>query len=314
MARQAARGRDVVLGARGSALSLCQARIVQTRLAARFPERTFIVKPIASTGDCHSEASFAALGEGEGIFVKELQAALRSGEIDLAIHSLKDLPVAEPDGLRIAAVLARDDARDALISHDGRSLSDLPAGSRVGTSSPRRRSQLLRLRKDLQLLEIRGNVDTRLRKLQEGGYDAIVLAACGLTRLGLSDRITEHLGPDRMLPEPGQGALCVEARDHDADAATLGDALNDAATRACVEAERSLLAALGGGCRVPIAAHGTIRDGQLSLDAAVTALDGSTQVRDQERGSLEDPAALGQLLANRLISRGALDLLASQTD
>src|SRR3989338_8119969 len=191
---------------------------------------------------------------GEGIFVKELEAALMDKTVDLAVHSLKDLPLEIPRALRIAAVLEREEPRDALVSRSGEPFDRLPAGSRVGTSSLRRRSQLLHRRKDLQMMEIRGNVDTRLRKLDDGQYDAIVVAACGLIRLGLEDRISEDLDGSVMLPEPGQGALAVEARTDDREAQTMLDALEDPESRACTEAERAFLRALGGGCRVPIAA------------------------------------------------------------
>ena len=217
------------------------------------------------------------------------------------------------DGLKIAVqFLFFEEPRDALVSRGGVSLDRLPEGARVGTSSLRRRSQLLHHRRDLVLEDIRGNVDTRLRKLDEGRYDAIVLAACGLIRLELESRITERLDIERMLPEPGQGALAVEIRDDDANAREAAATLDDSVSRACVEAERAFLHALGGGCRVPIAAYALARQGELELDGAVIAADGSARLRDRLSGPIAEPIALGERLANRLIARGAKNLL-SQT-
>ena len=229
--------------------------------------------------------------------------------VDLAVHSLKDLPLELPQALRIAAVLEREEPRDALVSRAGESFDRLPAGSRVGTSSLRRRSQLLHRRKDLQMMEIRGNVDTRLRKLDEGQYDAIVVAACGLIRLGLEDRITEYLDFSIMLPEPGQGALAIEARADDSKLLKLLSDLDDPTSRACVEAERAFLQALGGGCRVPIAAYASCKGGELTLEGAVIAADGSSQVRGSDAAPMTEPIALGERLAQQLTARGARDLL-----
>lgn len=298
----------VTIGTRGSALALCQARLVQARLEACAPELRLRLQPIASRADEHPERPLEALG-GEGVFVKELEAALLERRADLAVHSMKDLPLALPETLCIAAVLAREDARDALVSRRGQELSQLPDGARVGTSSPRRRSQLLRERPGLQVVEMRGNVETRLRKLDDGEYDAVVLAACGLARLGLQGRITEYLPLTRMVPEPGQGALAVEARRDDAALLTRLRALDDAPTRACIDAERAFLAALGGGCRVPIAAHAAREQDQLALQGLVITLDGRRQVHGTIRGSMRDAPAVGNTLADRLIARGARELL-----
>ncbi len=300
--------RPLVIGTRGSSLAMCQAHIVQTALEERSPDRRFSVKTLTSHADRNPELSLTAMG-GEGVFVKELEAALIERRIDLAVHSLKDLPLHCPSGLCIAAVLEREEPRDALISRAGASFAELPAGARVGTSSLRRRSQLLRRRQDLELLEIRGNVDTRLRKLSEGQYDAIVVAACGLIRLGLEARITEQLDLLLMLPEPGQGALAVEARADDHEVVELLGPMNDPVSRACVEAERAFLRALGGGCRVPIAAYASYAHGVISLEGTVVAADGSAQLRGKRDGTMTAPGALGEQLANELIAQGALDLL-----
>ncbi|MBI2104773.1 MAG: hydroxymethylbilane synthase [Candidatus Omnitrophica bacterium] len=298
----------LVLGTRGSSLAMCQAQIVQAKLEERRPGCAVRLQTIAAQADKDPELPLVALG-GQGVFVKELEAALGDGRIDCAVHSLKDLPLDLPSTLRIAAVLEREEPRDALVSRSGGSLERLPAGARVGTSSLRRQSQLRRRRPDLQLLEIRGNVDTRLRKLDEGRYDAIVLAACGLIRLGLEERITEYLGFETMLPEPGQGALAVEARAEDGETLELLSVLEDPTSRACVEAERAFLRALGGGCRVPMAAYASEAGGTLTLDGSVTAPDGSAQVRGTRQGPMTEPVALGERLAQDLTAQGAKQLL-----
>ena len=297
-------------------MSRCQAQIVHTQLEARAPSQRFVFKAIKAEADARPDVSLVAIG-GEGVFVKELEAALLAGEIDCAVHSLKDLPLQTPDGVTIAAVTEREDARDAFISRSGRGFDALPAGASIGTSSPRRRSQLSCRRRDVQFVDIRGNVDTRLRKLQDGRYDAIVLAACGLIRLGLQERITEYLPFEVMLPEPGQGALAIEARVPRGGAGQADDAellqmlrgLDDAATRSCVEAERAFLKALGGGCRVPIAAHAALEGDTLRLDGVVAAEDGSRAVRGHVSGSRRDHAGLGGQLAAQLRAQGANELL-----
>jgi len=277
-------------------------------LEERAPRCAFRLEVITAQADKNPELSLVTMS-GEGVFVKELEAALLERRIDLAVHSLKDLPLATPDGLRIAAILERGEPRDALVSRSGVGLMELTAGFRIGTSSLRRRSQLLHHRTDLQMMDIRGNVDTRLRKLDHGDYDAIVLAACGLIRLGLEERITEYLDFSLMLPEPGQGALAVEVRADDREMDELVRGLEDPISRACVEAERAFLGALGGGCRVPIAAYAACGRETLELDGAVIASDGRSQVRGQVRGPLADPIALGRRLADQLTAQGAKQLL-----
>lgn len=300
--------RPLVIGTRGSALALWQARLVQAKLQARVPAVAIRLETIKAQADQHPEQALAGMS-GEGIFVKELETALTDRRVDLAVHSLKDLPLDCPPALCLGAVLLRDDPRDALISRSGSVLRALAGGSRVGTSSLRRQSQLLHHRRDLQCKAIRGNVETRLRKLDQGDFDAIIIAACGLHRLGLQARITEHLALEDMLPEPGQGALAVELRADDAELLGVVQTLEEATTRACVEAERSFLRGLGGGCRLPIAAHASCAEDLLTLDGAVIAPDGHAQVREQITGASRDPGALGARLAASLISRGALDLL-----
>ncbi len=301
----------LIIGTRGSSLSLCQTQIVQVRLEERVPDRRVVVKTIKASADRQPDVPLVAMS-GEGIFVKELETALLKGEIDLAVHSMKDLPLQLPKGLCVAAVTEREDARDALVSRSGQSFAELPAGSRVGTSSLRRRSQLLFARRDLEMMDIRGNVDTRLRKLDEGRYDAVVLAACGLIRLGLEERITEYLSFEQMLPEPGQGALGIEAREEDDETLKILRQLDDPTTRACVETERAFLGALGGGCRVPIAAYAQVSRGTLQLDGAVLSPDGSRRLRDHADGLASSPTQLGRRLADRLRAQGAEELLKSE--
>ena len=300
--------RPRILGSRGSSLAMCQAHIVQTRLEECFPQQAFTLQTIKAQADHNPELSLTALS-GEGVFVKELEAALVDGRIDMAVHSMKDVPLDTAPTLRIAAVLEREEPRDALVSRSGQSFDALPGGVRIGTSSLRRRSQLLHQRQDVELMDIRGNVDTRLRKLDEGRYDAIVLAACGLIRLGLEERITEYLGLEQMLPEPGQGALAIEARADDKAMQEMLSALDDPVSRACVDAERAFLRALGGGCRVPIAAYASHRDGTLEIEGAVIAADGHAQIRGKASGPMTHPVALGEQLARQLISQGAKKLL-----
>jgi hydroxymethylbilane synthase len=284
---------------------------VQVRLEEQFPQRQFVLKTIKAEADERPDVPLVAMS-GEGIFVKELEAALLDGRIDLAVHSLKDLPLAMPAWISLAAVTEREDARDAFISRSGKDFASLPAGSKVGTSSLRRRSQLLFARRDLDMQDIRGNVDTRLRKLEEGRYDAIVVAACGLIRLGLDERITEYLPFARMLPEPGQGSLGIQARSDDAEVLEIVKGLNDPSSRACVEAERAFLGSLGGGCRVPIAAFAQLSVSTLTLQGAVMSPDGTKRLHGQvscPANALRAPDRLGRQLGDQLRAQGAEDVL-----
>ena len=300
--------RPIRLGSRGSALALCQAAIVQKHLQSLNPQLEVVVEKITAQADANPEQPLAAMS-GEGVFVKELEAALLKGQIDFAVHSLKDMPLVIPKELCITVVLKRDEPRDALVARQKTTVDQLPGKARVGTSSLRRKSQLLHHRGDLEILDIRGNVDTRLRKLDEGRYDAIVIAACGLMRLGIAGRIAELLDMVWMLPEPGQGALAIEARSDDQAIRQLVEPLNDSKTRLCIDAERAFLSALGGGCSVPIAAYASDKGKQLFLQGAVIASDGHEQVRGAIEGALEDSQALGRQLADQLTAQGARRLL-----
>jgi hydroxymethylbilane synthase len=263
---------------------------------------------ITALADQRPELSLSAMS-GDGIFVRELETALRDGRIDAAVHSMKDLPLDTPEGLCVAAVLQRDEPRDALVSRSGEGMERLPPGARVGTSSLRRQSQLRRCRPDVEAVDIRGNVDTRLRKLDEGRYDAIVVAACGLMRLGLGGRITELLSASQMLPEPAQGALAIEIRADDRRTLALVSRLEHAESRSCVEAERAFLRKLGGGCRVPISAMASLDNATLTLLGAVTSPDGRAELRGTMSGPSGNPIALGEQLAADLASKGAKRLL-----
>lgn len=298
----------LALGTRGSALALRQAELV--RAALRSAGRECEVRVISSTADEYPDRPLTSF-PGEGVFVKELEAALLDRRIDAAVHSLKDLPLDMPQGLTVACVLKREEPRDAFVSRSGLHFGALSRGSKVGTSSLRRRSQLLMLRpkRDVELVEIRGNVDTRLRKLDDGQYDAIVLAAAGLIRLGLRDRISHLFDPDEITPEPGQGAIAIQVRiDDDGMTGSLAS-LDDAPTRACVEAERSFLRALGGGCHLPIGALAVEKQGTLELLGSVTAPDGKQQMRAKAHADAKSAVQLGRKVADIVISQGARDLL-----
>jgi hydroxymethylbilane synthase len=293
------------IGTRGSALALWQARHVQERLASLGHEAT--LQEITTTGDRIQDRRLEVVG-GKGAFLKEIEEALLAGEVDLAVHSLKDVPTALPAGLSLVAILERADPRDVLVSGGAR-LSELRAGARVGTTSLRRRSLVRALRPELELEDLRGNVDTRLRRLREGRFDAILLAMAGLARLGRASEATEALDPREFVPAPGQGAIAIECRDDDVAIRSALTALDHAATARAVAAERAFLAALGGGCNVPLGAHAFAAGGDLELVAFVASPDGSAMLRGERRGS--DAAALGRALAEDLVARGARALMAT---
>ncbi|MCC6996242.1 MAG: hydroxymethylbilane synthase [Deltaproteobacteria bacterium] len=303
----------LTIGTRGSALALWQANHVADLLRAREPGLTVELTIIKTKGDKIQDVALAKVG-GKGLFVKEIEDALLGREVDLAVHSMKDVPAELPAGLVIAATSLRADARDALCVRAGvaPSLAGLPEGAHVGTSSLRRLCQLRAARPDLRISPLRGNVDTRLRKLEEGSYDAIVLAAAGLDRLGLAGRIAVRLPHDVMLPAIAQGALGLETRADDAATiARIRAALHHDDTAAAVLAERTLLGRLDGGCQTPIAAHATVSAGQLALSALIGAPDGSAMVRGQGSGPASDAAAIGARVADELLARGGQKLLAA---
>ena len=302
------------IGSRGSKLALWQAEWVQARLRELRPAADVRVEIFKTSGDRLQDVPLAVIG-GKGVFTKELEEALLDGRIDIAVHSLKDLPTTLPAGLAITAITEREDPRDALVlpagaQSDEASLQSLPRGATVGTSSLRRQAQLKHLRPDVQLRDLRGNVDTRLRKLDEGQYDAVILASAGLRRLGFAARISASVPVNVMLPAVGQGALGIETRADDAETNALVAMLDDAPTRAACTAERALLRALGGGCQVPIAAHATVSDGRLRLAALVAALDGTQLIRAALEDDVTRAETAGAALAANLRAQGADRLLA----
>jgi len=296
------------LGTRSSPLALWQANFVERELAPHANPRRVELVHIETHGDRDQASALSNMG-GFGVFTKAIQNALLEDRADVAVHSLKDLPTIPIPGLELAAVPQRGPNGDAFVSQKYKSFDDLPEGATVGTSSLRRRAMLLNQRPDLRLLDLRGNVETRLRKLEEQNLDAIILAEAGLVRLGMADRITEILDPLWMLPAVGQGAIGLECRTEDADSRQLVEALNDVATMARVTAERAMLFALGGGCLVPIGAVSKVEDGVLTIRGAVLNADGKRQVTATHKGLAKFPLAIGQELAAMLLGEGAAELL-----
>lgn len=300
---------ELVIGSRGSQLALWQARHVAERLAELGVKTR--IEVIKTTGDKITDVALARVGEMtglKGVFTKEIEEALLDGSIDLAVHSLKDLPTELPEGLTIGIVPEREDPRDALV---GKQLDELQPGDRIGTGSLRRAAQIRRLKPGVETLEIRGNVDTRLRKLDESQYDAIILACSGLKRLGLQDRIAEALDPAVMAPAIGQGALGIEVRIGDGVTLEALAPLNHLPTHQAVEAERALLKAFGGGCQVPLGGNALIQIETLLLSAAVFSEDGETFISDSAFGPISEPRELGRRLAESLKAKGASALLPS---
>jgi hydroxymethylbilane synthase len=298
------------IATRQSPLALWQAEHVKALLEAAHAGIAVTLVPMTTAGDQLLDGSLATVG-GKGLFVKELEQAMLAGRADLAVHSMKDVPAQLPPGLMLAAFLPGDDPRDAFVSNQHATLDALPQGATVGTASLRRGAQLQALRPDLVIRELRGNVGTRLRKLDEGDYDAILLAAAGLRRLGLNARIAEALDPARFIPACAQGVIGIECRADDASTRARLAPLHDATSAVRLDAERSLNARLGGACTVPVAGYATIAGDRMSIDALVAAPDGSRVIRDRINGAATDAAALGITLAERLLDAGARDILAS---
>ena len=293
----------ITIGTRGSQLALWQAEYVRKCLSNHFPDRSIELKVIKTTGDRITDRSLVGLGKG--VFTKEIEIALLDGTIDLAVHSMKDLPTELPDGLCIAAIPVREDPRDVLVTESGLLLDQLPKGAKIGTTSPRRRSQLLHLRPDLQVVDVRGNLDTRLRKLHETELDGVILAAAGIKRLIGEEIVTEYFEADQMVPAAGQGALGVEARADDLEIKTLLDAINDSRSETEVLAERSVLQELGGGCQVPIGVNALLKDDRLHLIATVCSPDGKHRLLERLSSNSACAQELGVNLATKLIQNGA---------
>ncbi len=287
------------LGSRSSPLARAQAEWVASRLAVR-PALVWV----KSRGDQDRTTELNQFG-GQGVFTAELHRALFDDRVDAAVHSLKDLPAGEEEGITLCCVPVREDQRDVLVARDGLTLDALPAGARIGTGSPRRAGQVLRYRPDLEVAPLRGNVETRLKKLDEGLFDATLLALAGLRRLGLEDVVTEILSPDVCLPAAGQGAIGITIRRGDARAAQILSPLGDVRAAACASAERAALHALGAGCHAPVGAMATVEDGRVHLRLRVLSLDGKQAVAGEDDGVLAEADALGRRLAARLLDRGA---------
>ncbi len=300
----------VVIATRESALAMWQARHIESRLAEHYPHLSISLLGMTTEGDRKLGSSLAKIG-GKGLFVKELEDALAEGRADIAVHSLKDVPMHLPAGFALGAILDRADPRDAFVSSTYATLSALPPGACVGTSSLRRESQLRAAFPHLRIEPLRGNVQTRLRKLDEGAYDAIILAAAGLKRLGLEHRIAATIAPEDMLPAVGQGALAIECRSDRADMLALLKVLHHDATAACVAAERALSRALAGSCNVPLAGYAEITGARLRLRGYVGAPDGTRHVSAEVEGAADEAEALGAALAAQLKVHGAGDILAA---
>ena len=306
--------REIIIGTRGSKLALWQAEWVKAQIERLIPDVEVTLKKIKTTGDKILDVPLAKVG-GKGLFVKEIEEAMLRGDIDLAVHSMKDVPTELPRGLHLAAICEREDPRDAFISRLSDSgfqikgFKDLPNAATIGTSSLRRACQIKNIRPDLKIVQLRGNVDTRLRKLDEGQFDAIILASAGVKRLGHKDRITEYLPTEISLPAIGQGAIGIECRVDDEFINSIISKLNHQETAVCVKAERAFLKRLEGGCQVPIAAHAVLKEGRISLDGLVGSIEGDRIIREQIEGNARDAETLGLELAETILSRGGKEIL-----
>ena len=298
------------IGTRQSLLALWQSTHIAACLRKQYPECEVVLKKIVTKGDRILDVPLAQIG-GKGLFTKEIEEDLLSGEVDLAVHSLKDMPTVLPEGLCLTAITERANVGDAFVSNDYACFEELPLGAVVGTSSLRRKAQLLAARPDLTIRDLRGNVDTRLRKLDEGLYDAVILAAAGLERLGHGDRIKAIIPSDVCLPAVGQGALAIECRTDDAEVRQMLDFLNDQPTVYATAAERAFLGLLEGGCQVPIGVHADVNGEQIKIEAIIAALDGSTVLRDTIEGAAVDAVALGQELGKKMLANGGQKILAA---
>jgi len=296
------------IGTRGSKLALTQTNFVADKLKKIMPEAEIEICIIKTSGDVMQDVSLLTIG-GQGVFVKELEDALLSKKIDLAVHSMKDVPGETPDELIFAAILPREDMRDVLVSRDNIKMESMPKGAKIGTGSQRRGAQIKAMLPDINIVPIRGNIDTRLKKIETENLAGVILAAAGMKRMGLAERITQFLPVETMLPAVGQGALGLQIRKTDVELAKACAALNDATTAAEVTAERSYLKALGGGCRLPIAALGKLEGQRLSLEGMIAAPDGSTMIREKINGAKENAEELGKTLAEIILKKGGKKLL-----
>ena len=300
----------LTIGTRQSLLALWLSNHIAALLRKEYPECEVVLKKIVTKGDRILDVPLAQIG-GKGLFTKEIEEDLLDGTIDLAVHSLKDMPTVLPEGLCLTAITERANVGDAFVSNKYGSFEELPLGAVVGTSSLRRKAQLLAKRPDLEIRDLRGNVDTRLRKLDEGLYDAIILAAAGLERLGHGDRISSLIPADVCLPAVGQGALAIEARTEDKEVRDMLSFLNDLNTKQATDAERAFLGLLEGGCQVPIGVHADVEGENIRIEAIIAALDGSTILRDTINGKTDDAISRGQQLGKKMLAAGGQEILAS---
>ncbi|MGI6679031.1 MAG: hydroxymethylbilane synthase [Dehalobacterium sp.] len=301
--------REIVIGTRDSALALWQTRWVEGELKKHWPDYSFRVVDIKTKGDKILDVALAKIGD-KGLFTKELEVWMLEKKIDIAVHSMKDVPTKLPEGLIIGAMGPREDPGDVLVSHKGYKLADLPPGAKIGTSSLRRRAQLLRYRPDFNLYDIRGNLNTRISKMEKEDFDGIILAAAGVKRLGWTDKITDYLDFDVCLPSVGQGSIGVECREDDEEVLKIIQVVNDPDAFDAITGERAFLRKLEGGCQIPIGALGEIKGESMTLHGLVASLDGSTILRDAITGSRRAGDQLGRTLADRLIAAGAEKILA----
>lgn len=298
----------IIIGTRKSRLALWQANHIAERLRNEHKGLTVELKTMTTKGDRILDVPLAKIG-GKGLFTKELETEILAGKVDLAVHSLKDMPTELPEGLTLAALTTRAEVKDAFVSEKYNSLAELPKGARVGTSSLRRKAQLLHLRPDLEIADLRGNVDTRLKKLKDGEYDAIILAAAGLTRLGLADAIKELIPTDKLIPAVGQGILAIEAREGDEETLSLLKFLNDEESEAAAKAERAFLARVEGGCQVPVGVHATVKEGEIIVGALIASLDGKELYKDIKKDKAQNCVRVGEELAEELLNAGGRKIL-----
>ena len=299
----------LVIGTRKSLLALWQSKHIASLLREEYPECEVVLKEIVTKGDRIIDVPLSKIG-GKGLFTKEIENELLDGTVDLAVHSLKDMPTVLPAGLCLTAITARATVGDAFVSNKYNSLAEMPAHAVLGTSSLRRRAQILAARPDLEIIDLRGNVDTRLRKLDEGQMDAIILASAGLQRLGYGDRIKEIIPNEICLPAVGQGALAIECRSDNAEVRAMLDFLTDRATKIATDAERSFLNVIEGGCQVPIGVHAEVAGAEVRVEAIIASLDGRTILRDSVTGAATDAIALGKNLCEKMLAQGGKEILA----
>jgi len=300
--------KNICIGTRGSRLALWQANFIKSEIESLFPDLNVELKIIKTTGDRITDRPLAMVG-GKGLFVKEIENALLNNDIDIAVHSMKDMPGELPKGLIIGAIPKRENPFDVLISKDNSMLADYKMGAIIGTSSLRRASQIKHIRQDVIIESIRGNLDTRIKKLKAGDYDAIVLAAAGLRRLGQSSEITEYLDETIMLPAVGQGALCVETRKNDFDIAKIMEKLDHHDTRICVTGERAFLKQIEGSCHIPVACFGKIKENEVLLTAVVASVNGKELIKEQIICPINKVVHSGKVLANQILKKGGKKIL-----